>query len=57
MRKLCQSCEFTYPSSFIGVLNSAPDHFWKKGQSLIGFKDSDYNVLNKCLNICHLFVG
>lgn len=43
------SPEFTHPGSFIGVLNSAPGHFWRRGQILIGFKDSDCTVLKLLL--------
>lgn len=51
MRKLCYSSEFTYRSSFIGVLNYAPCYFQKKGQILIGLKDSDCSNLKSIWQI------
>lgn len=51
------SPKFTYPGSFIGVLNSAPDHFWKRGQILIGFKGRDCSVLKSLIQYLPQVVG
>lgn len=56
-REVLLSPEFTYPGSFIGVLNSAPKHFWKRGQILIGFKDTHCSVLKSLIQYSPQVVG